>query len=60
MIAPQPLVLERPGVRLEPLTVEHRDGLAAAAADGELWKLWFTSVPEAAGTAQYIDTALKG
>lgn len=60
MIAPKPVVLERHGVRLEPLAVEHRDGLAAAAADGELWKLWFTSVPDAAGTAQYITTALKG
>ncbi|MSO63051.1 MAG: N-acetyltransferase [Acidobacteria bacterium] len=60
MIAPNPVVLERHGVRLEPLTVEHRDGLAAAAADGELWKLWFTSVPDAAGTAPYIADALKG
>lgn len=60
MITTTPIVLERDGLRLEPLTVEHRDGLAAAAADGELWKLWFTSVPDAAGTAQYIETALKG
>ena len=60
MIAPKPVVLERPGARLEPLSVEHRDGLAAAAADGELWKLWFTSVPDAAGTQGYIDDALKG
>lgn len=60
MIAPKPVVLERSGVRLEPLTVEHRDGLAAAAADGELWKLWFTSVPDAAGAQPYVDNALKG
>ncbi len=60
MIAPKPVVLELPGARLEPLSVEHRDGLAAAAADGELWKLWFTSVPDAAGTQGYIDDALKG
>ena len=60
MNAPKPAVLERHGVRLEPLSVEHRDGLVAAAADGELWKLWFTSVPDAAGAAQYIETALKG
>ena len=32
----------------------------AAASDGELWKLWFTSVPDAAGTAGYIADALKG
>jgi RimJ/RimL family protein N-acetyltransferase len=60
VIAPQPVVLERNRVRLEPLAPEHHDGLAAAAADGELWKLWFTSVPDAAGTERYIDDALKG
>lgn len=30
---------------LEPLRPEHADGLRAACADGELWKLWYTSVP---------------
>ena len=60
MIAPQPVVLERHGVRLEPLTVEHRDGLVAAASDGELWNLWFTSVPDPPGTPAYIADALKG
>lgn len=60
MIAPAPATLECNGIRLEPLGPEHRDGLAAAAADGELWKLWFTSVPDGAGTAPYIAAALKG
>jgi N-acetyltransferase len=32
-------------VILEALAAEHRDGLAAAVADGELWRLWYTSVP---------------
>jgi N-acetyltransferase len=32
-------------VTLEPLASEHLDGLAAAVADGELWRLWYTSVP---------------
>jgi N-acetyltransferase len=32
-------------VTLEPLAPEHLDGLAAAVADGELWRLWYTSVP---------------
>lgn len=45
-------------VRLEQLAPEHADGLRAAAADGELWRLWYTSVPDAAGTQAYIDTAL--
>ena len=60
MIAPGPITLERSGIRLEPLGPEHHDGLVAAAADGELWKLWFTSVPDAVGTEGYIADALKG
>ena len=60
MITPAPVTLERHGIRLEPLVPEHHDGLASAAADGELWTLWFTSVPDAAGTARYLETALAG
>ena len=47
-------------MRLEPLAREHHDGLKAAAADGKLWELWFTSVPEPAQTEGYIKTALEG
>ena len=60
MIDPRPIVLELNGIRLEPLTPDHHDGLAAAAADGELWNLWFTSVPEPGKTSGYIDDATKG
>ena len=60
MIHPAPVTLERDGIRLEPLTPAHRDGLAAAAADGRLWELWFTSVPAPDRTAAYIETALEG
>ena len=60
MIAPKPALLEGHGVRLEPLTREHHDGLAAAAQDGKLWELFFTSVPDPQGTGKYIDDALKG
>ena len=60
MITPQPIVLEGGGIRLEPLTEGHHDALDAAAADGTLWELWFTSVPEPAQMARYIDTALDG
>lgn len=45
-------------VQLEPLAREHAEGLRAAAADGELWKLWFTSVPQPEAAEAYIDTAL--
>ena len=57
---PQPTILEGHGIRLEPLTEAHHDALAAAAADGKLWELWFTSVPAPGATAAYIADALKG
>ena len=60
MIRPAPATLEGHGIRLEPLSLEHHDGLAAAAADGRLWELWFTSVPEPGQTRSYIDYALNG
>ena len=60
MLDVRPITLEGYGVRLEPLQLEHQSALAAAAADGELWKLWFTSVPEPDETRAYIDAALEG
>jgi len=60
MIKPSPAVLERNGVRLEPLTAEHHEGLAAAAADGKLWELFFTTVPAPGETEGYIRAALEG
>ncbi|MGN7200716.1 GNAT family N-acetyltransferase [Arthrobacter sp. SAFR-044] len=41
----EPLTLTGRYVILEPLAEEHHDGLLDAARDGELWKLWYTSVP---------------
>ncbi len=60
MISTVPVTLEGHGIRLEPLTAEHHDALAHAAADGELWNLWFTSVPAPGETAAYIAKALDG
>jgi RimJ/RimL family protein N-acetyltransferase len=60
MITLAPITLEGHGVRLEPLSGEHRDGLVAAATDGRLWELWFTSVPEPDQAATYIANALDG
>ena len=60
MLTPQPVTLEGHGVRLEPLARAHHDGLIAAANDGELWKLWYTSVPEPEQTHAYISAALAG
>jgi N-acetyltransferase len=47
-------------VRLEPLGQEHRKGLSAAAADGRLWELHYTSVPGPDETEKYIAAALQG
>lgn len=41
-------------VSLEPLRLEHCAELAAAARDGELWRLWYTSVPAPEGMAANI------
>jgi RimJ/RimL family protein N-acetyltransferase len=60
MIEPQTVTLEGHGVRLEPLSLVHEDGLRAAAADGELWNLWYTGVPAPQQTRSYIDQALQG
>jgi RimJ/RimL family protein N-acetyltransferase len=60
MNKPRPVTLEGHGLRLERLTHDHHDDLLAAAADGELWKLWFTAVPEPGQTREYIAAALAG
>ncbi len=57
---PRPVTLEGHGVRLEPLAKEHSAALREAAADGKLWELWFTSVPEPDQTDSYISQALEG
>ena len=59
MVWVAPVVLQLNGIRLEPLGLQHEAGLRAAAADGELWRLTVTSVPEPAQTAAYIETALN-
>ena len=46
-------------VSLVPLSLEHEKELIAAASDGELWNLWFTSVPEPSATKSYIEKALS-
>jgi RimJ/RimL family protein N-acetyltransferase len=60
VIKPVPIILEGHGIRLEPLTTDHHDALVAAAGDGELWKLWFTSVPAPTEAQAYIEKALAG
>lgn len=60
MVPPEKASLEGHGVRLEPLAPAHSEGLAAAAADGRLWELWYTSVPAPGEVEAYIAEALAG
>ncbi len=45
-------------VTLEPLSHEHLTGLQSAAADGELWNLFFANVPTPEKMQAWIDSAL--
>lgn len=60
MIRLERVVLERDGVRLEPLEESHVQGLVRAATDGRLWELWYTFVPEPSEMASYVAEALAG
>ena len=52
------ITLSARGVELVPLALAHEAGLRTAAADGELWNIRVTSVPEPAQTRSYIESAL--
>jgi len=54
----EPIKLSARGVSLVPLAMAHEEGLRAAAADGELWNIRVTSVPEPKDTRKYIEDAL--
>lgn len=45
-------------VILEPLSQDHLPALSLAVADGELWRLWYTSVPHPDEMKEYIQQAL--
>jgi RimJ/RimL family protein N-acetyltransferase len=55
----EPLTLTGRHVILEPLSEAHHDGLVEAARDGELWNLWYTSVPSPDGMAAEIRRRLN-
>ncbi len=54
----QTRLLKGTHVSLAPLSLEHIAGLQDAARDGELWNLWFTSVPTSETTQEYVEQAL--
>lgn len=53
-----PVTLAGRVARLEPLSPAHETGLSAAVQDGELWKLWYTTVPDVPGMAAEIQRRL--
>ncbi|MBC3936909.1 GNAT family N-acetyltransferase [Undibacterium rugosum] len=55
----KPIYLQGQHISLEPLNESHLDDIRAAAADGELWKLFFTSVPRPDQVSQWLATALE-
>ncbi|ALV46533.1 amino acid acetyltransferase [Arthrobacter alpinus] len=58
MTAIAPVTLQGQYVTLEPLRMDHHDGLVKAASDGELWNLWYTSVPRPEGIRAEIERRL--
>jgi len=55
---PEPVTLSGPHAQLKPLSHDHLDGLTEAVKDGELWKLWYTSIPNPADMGKEIDRRL--
>jgi len=55
----RPVSLASEHVRLEPLVLQHVEGLKRAAADGELWTIRVTSVPDPEDTRGYVERALQ-
>lgn len=54
----EPVTLKGPHARLEPLSHDHHDDLVTAVKDGELWKLWYTSIPAPEKMTAEIDRRL--
>ena len=59
MAWPEPVTLRSGRVTLEPLERRHEAELAEAVSDGELWRLWYTSIPSPDGMAAEIDRRLR-
>jgi N-acetyltransferase len=55
----EPVTLHGPHARLEPLSAAHREALIEAVGDGELWRLWYTSVPKPENMQKEIDRRLS-
>ena len=56
---PEPVKLKGAHARLEPLSRDHIEGLIEAVKDGELWKLWYTSIPKPEDMGKEIERRLS-
>jgi RimJ/RimL family protein N-acetyltransferase len=54
----EPVTLKGRHARLVPLSHDHHDDLAQAVRDGEMWKLWYTTIPSPEGMKAEIDRRL--
>ncbi len=54
-----PVTLKGTHATLEPLSLAHEAEAVAAVKDGELWKLWYTSIPSPEEMRKGIETRLK-
>jgi RimJ/RimL family protein N-acetyltransferase len=52
---PEPIELRGKHALLRPLIRQHHDGLVEAARDGELWQLWYTSIPSPERMASEVE-----
>jgi RimJ/RimL family protein N-acetyltransferase len=54
----EPVTLKGRHARLVPLSHDHHDDLAQVVRDGEMWKLWYTTIPSPEGMKAEIDRRL--
>jgi RimJ/RimL family protein N-acetyltransferase len=54
-----PVSLHGRHVSLQPLSYSHHDHLVEAVKDGELWTLWYTTIPAPEGLRAEIDRRLE-
>lgn len=55
---PEPFAVKGQHVALVPLSHDHHDDLVEATADGQLHRLWYTSIPDGAGMVAEISRRL--
>jgi RimJ/RimL family protein N-acetyltransferase len=53
------VVLETDNIKLQPISITYKEDLINAAADGNLFDLWFTSVPTVNNIDSYITKAIE-